>query len=205
MRSLICICALLLAVSVAPGASASTISLSKYSSDETPPSVLDALLEFTITGGGAELTLAVSNDTTAPSEFDVNQVFFNVLDTSSATGLVLTSPATGWEVVLDTNADGFGRFDICVQDAEGGDDHGILPGGTVTFTFDILGSGPFYDTDFSTELSTIPPGDTPSLAAAKFVSGPGDDSAYGATDVPEPVSLILAAAGGLVMLRPRRR
>lgn len=205
MRSLICICALLLAVSVAPAASASILVLSKYSSDETPSSILDALLEFTITGGGTELTLDVSNNTTAPNEFDVNQVFFNVLDTSSATGLVLTSPSTGWEVIPDTSADGFGRFDICLEDGVGGDPHKILPGETVTFTFDILGSGPFYDTDFSTDLSTIPPGNTLALAAAKFVSGPGDDSAYGATDVPEPVSLVLAAVGGLVMLRTRRR
>ncbi|MFH1747118.1 MAG: PEP-CTERM sorting domain-containing protein [Planctomycetota bacterium] len=205
MRSLMCTCALLLAVSVAPGASASTITLSKYSSGMTSPSVLDALLEFSITGGGTELTLAVFNDTTAPNDFDMNHVFFNVLDTSSATGLVLTSPTIGWEVILDKHVDGFGQFDICLKDGVGVDPHKIAPGETGIFTFDIQGTGPFHDTDFSTELTDISPGNTPALAAAKFVDGPCGNSAFGATDVPEPASLVLAAVGGLGMLRTRRR
>lgn len=52
----------------------------------------------------------------------------------------------------------------------------IVP--TVVGDFTIAG------TDFVSELSTTPPGKTPSFAAMKFVQGPNDDSAFGATQTP---------------------
>ena len=76
----------LVALHMAPAASASTIILSEYSSDSTPASVLDATLDFTITDI-AELTLSVTNDSTAPDEFEMNMMFFNA--TSDVTGLTL--------------------------------------------------------------------------------------------------------------------
>ena len=63
-------------------------------------------------------------------------------------------------------------------------------------------SRPAWDADFA-ELSTLPPGDQPVVAAAKFVHGPEDDSAFGGS-VPEPASLSLLAAA-LVGIAARRR
>ena len=58
--------------------------------------------------------------------------------------------------------------------------------------------------DFGREFSVIPPGDTPALAAMKFVSGPNGDSAFGAT-VPEPSTAMLMAFGLLGLLGLSRR
>lgn len=66
----------------------------------------------------------------------------------------------------------------------------IAPGESVVFSFAISGSGPFADTDFTSEVSQNPPGNTPSRAAAKFVNGPNGDSAFGATQT-DPVSGLL--------------
>ena len=54
-------------------AQATTITLSTHSSDETDPGVLDATLDFVITGA-SELTLTVTNDT---PDYVINNVFFN--------------------------------------------------------------------------------------------------------------------------------
>jgi hypothetical protein len=73
------------------------------------------------------------------------------------------------------------------------------PAQFVTFTFSISGTGPFAPGDF------IAPSSLGYTAAAKFVNGPGDDSAYGA--VPEPSTGLLLATGliGLAVNGRRRR
>ena len=183
--------------------SASQIILSDHSSDETPASILDATLDFSVSG--SVLTLQVTNNTSSPNEYDMNAVFFNALDSSNVAGLTLTSPSDGgWDLAFNKHAGGFGTFDFRLEGGVGIDPDQIFPGSTETFVFNILGTAPFFDTDFTSDLSTIPPGDMPSFGAAKFVEGPGDDSAYGAT-APEPATLVLLALGSLTLLRTRRR
>ena len=68
-------------------AAALTIVLSQFSSDETPAEVLDATLEISVAGD--QLTLTLTNDTTAPDEYDITEIFFN--GASNVTGLTLDS------------------------------------------------------------------------------------------------------------------
>jgi hypothetical protein len=139
-------------------AGAATITLSDLSSDGTPAGVLSATLEFTVSD--SILTLNVTNDTSAPNEYIINQVYFNAGDTIE--GLTLTSNS-GWSLLTDTAAGGFGVFDFFLDGGTGNDPNLIQPGGTQTFTFGIGGTGPFSDTDF-VAYSTIPPGNLrPSL------------------------------------------
>lgn len=181
-------------------ASGSSLVLSQLSSDATPASLLAATLDFQITGAN-ELTLRVSNDTAAPDAYSLSEIFFNasanvasltlVSATSSADGLVTSD----WALVASQHAGGFGTFDFQLfNDKKGGTKNEIAPGETVAFVLSIGGVGPFDMADFTSELSTIPPGEFPSLAAAKFVSGPDDDSAYGAV-VPEPLTIFQLGMG----------
>lgn len=187
-------------------AEAAQIELSLFSSEPgIPAEWLTASMDFAVNGD--ELTLTVSNDTTdPPSAFEINSIAFNA--TEEVTDLTLISGPAEW--TLDFNQvpgnqqgmDGFGRFDAKL-DWGGGQDPTILPGQEAVFTFDIEGSG-FSDLSFVTDLSVSPPG-VSMLAAAKFFRGTVADSAFGATDVPEPGSLCLLATGGLALMRRRRR
>ena len=207
-RFVLSLLALLLLVAPASG---STLVLSQFSSDQTPASVLDATLVFEISGAG-ELTLSVTNDTAAPDAYLLDQVFFNA--SSNVAGLTLLSATSSvdglvtadWRLATSKHAGGFGTFDFALLPAMGSSDNEIDPGETVRFVFAITGTGPFAMADFTTRLSEIPPGNTPSLAAVKFVSGPGDDSAYGAV-VPEPLTLFEFGLGlvGLSWLTRRQR
>ncbi len=106
-------------------------------------------------------------------------------------------------------ADGFSVFEFVVEHGPPDDlthgHHLIKAGVSRVFTFDILGTGAFFDTDFTTELSQQFDNDMLMFAAAKFIQGPGDDSAFGAS-VPEPgVMALLALAGALGGRRRRRK
>ena len=214
MRCTLGLFAVVLAMCLSPVASASVIILSKISSDSTPASVLDATLDFAITGAD-ELTLSVTNDTTAPDEYNINFIYFNAtsnvssLTLDSATSSIDGDITSGWRLGTGVKADGFGTFDFELADGVGISPHTIQPAETVGFVFSIFGEGPFTAENFTSELSTLPPGDTPTIAAAKFVSGPDDDSAYGSAyggTVPEPgtLGMIAAALVGLALRNKRR-
>jgi hypothetical protein len=188
----------------AASAQATTIILSTHSSDETDPAVLDATFDFSITGA-SELTLTITNDT---PDYVISSVFFNgSTDVTSLTFDSATKDPSGsatnvtgrWifsQAPPPIVADGFGGFDFNLEDKGNGSPatREILAGETVAFVFTITGTGPFDMDDFAAEFSTVPPGDTQSIAAAMFVRGPGDDSAFGSY-VPEPSTFTMLALG----------
>ena len=194
-------------------ASATTITLSTVSSDNTPASQLDATYEFVISGA-TELTLTVTNTTDLDAgdndaEFNMNEVWWNA--TSNVTGLTLSSAthsvgatdvSTEWSP-LETamNVNGFGTFDFGLDNGTGGSQDDLIgPGEFIDFVFTIGGTGPFDMTDF---LENNASGFT---AAGKWVNCTGtdcvenDDSAFGA--VPEPATALLLGLGitGLAFL-----
>ena len=173
-----------------PAGAGTVLTLSDLSSDETNAEELDAMLLFSVFGD--ELTLAVTNDTPVVGGFDIDAVYFNA--TSDITGLQLIPPVPGWTLFPDESADGFGTFDFAVISDLGNDAGEIASGDSLIFTFEVTASGPFAETDFTTEFSEVPPGDNPALAAAKFVNGTSDDSAFGAV-IPEPGSALFAMIG----------
>ena len=186
------------------GASAApiTIFLSEMSSDSTPAADLDGSMTFEVTGA-SELTITVANS----SAFEINAIYFNA--DSIVTGLTLdaTSDAAlaGWDFITGggnpTKADGFGVFGYAL-------DAGTTIGGasSLEFVFTIAGTGPYTETDFTNVLSVPPPPSNLAAIAAKFASGPGDDSAFGASlpVVPEPGTASLLALG-MLLLGQRRR
>jgi len=192
----------LVALSLSASAGATPVTLSSVSSDATPASLLDATFDFSV--AGMNLTVVVTNDTAIPYAFNINEMFFNV--SGAVTNVMLTSavhsaegditsdwmtPRTDWMV------DGFGKFDHGLTSVVGETHPSLIgPAEYVTFVFGVSGTGPFTDADF------IQPNAKGYLAAAKFVNGPGDDSAWGA--MPEPSTALLLASG-LLLLGIQRR
>lgn len=197
------ISAICLALGVVTGSvGAAEIELSLFSSDETPAEWLGALLDFTVSGN--ELTLTVSNNTDdPPAAFEMSEIGFNATD--EVTGLSLATGLDDWTLLFDQSPgaahkmDGFGRFDARLLWG-GNQTPTILPGEQAVFTFDIEGAG-FSDLSFVTDFSTPDP--LSMIVAGKFIRGPDDDSAFGAT--PEPGALILLACGSMAAMRRRRR
>ena len=156
------------------------LELSTHSSDVTDPSVLLATFEFEV--DETMLTLTVTNGTFAPNEYDMRELYFNLGDDMALTPLVL--PA-GWGMTTDQMVDGFGIFDIGLDDGGGLDPSpfAIDPGQTKVFTFTITGTGTVKDITAATSTGGF-------LIAGKFVAGPGDDSAFGATFIPAPTTAL---------------
>ncbi|MHC4716580.1 MAG: hypothetical protein ACYS5V_06400 [Planctomycetota bacterium] len=191
---------------IAPAASASimTLDLSTHSSDMTPAEDLNATVDFSV--AGMTLTISITNDTQMTGEFNINEFYWNGPD-----GMVLTPDTVPdfWDFYVPnggnpTQADGFGTFDFAVKDGIGETDPSLIqPGETLAFSFTMSFAAGVKD--FTTACSVPDSGDfCAALIAAKFVNGPGDDSAYGAT-VPTPGVLALMAMAGVVAARPRRR
>jgi len=166
---------------------ATTLTLSDLSSDATPAAILDATVDFAITGAN-ELTVTVTNNTSAPNTYNINKIFFNAV--ANVTGLALDSAthsaegdvASDWSLnPAQTKAGTFGTFDFALQGPrrEGENNPSLIgPGEDIEFVFTISGTGPFDMDDFVE--STDPRSGNAACAAAKFVNGQGDDSAFGA-------------------------
>ena len=178
-------------------ATASIITLSQFSSDNTDPALLSATFDFAVSGN--TLTLSVTNDTLAPNDYLISEVYFNAPDgvTLSFAGL------TGWTFMTEQAADGFGRHDFALIDGQGLSSDQIAPGETVIVPFTILTGSPTPQSILNA-FSVIPPGNQPVVIAAKFRAGPGDDSAFGAS-IPAPGALPLVMAGIALVNRRRRR
>ena len=186
----------------APGARATTLHLSQFSSETDPTAaVLDATLVLLLTGP-SELTLTLTNDTAAPDAYLINGVWFNAAAHVTGLGLVSATHSdagdvtAAWDPVeADSKADGFGSFDFGLTDGVGaGNPNLIGPGETVDFVLTIAGTGSYDISDFDVL------NDHGIRAAAKFVSGPGGQSAFGATgETPEPGTAALLGAGLLGM------
>jgi len=197
--------ALAVGLFLASAAQATTINLSTHSSDATPAAQLTAVLDFQIVNGGSRLALTVQNT----SVFGINEVYFNLSSNVTsvapksgnwANNSVNGNVSSGWSLLADQSAAGFGVFDVGLIDGVGGQTSVIAAGTTTTFTMDIE-PGTLTMDDFN-ELST---GGHPSaFAAAKFITGAGDDSAFGAT-VPEPATGALVGLGLLGLVYAGRR
>jgi len=196
---------IVLAVLASSPADADTITLplSAFSSDETPADVLDAKFIFSVIS--TVMRLDVYNETTDPDAYKINQIYFNAKE--NVTGLQWLAPPfgppPGWTLLTDEAAGGFGVFDFYLEGGVGNDTNFIQPGEFATFRFFISGTGSFYESDFVTP-STIPPGNIAALAAAKFVQGPDDDSAFGAVPIPGAVWLLGSGLIGLAFIRRKR-
>ena len=185
----------------APQAQATMVlTLSDYSTDETPAEWLHAELAFTVDGD--TLTLEVTNLTGNPEgpTFDVSQVYFNLADDA----IGLTAMDSDWQLTVAPDAlrpGGFGYFDVSLVDQNG--QMAIMPGETKAFVLGIIGTAS--EADFTTSFSVPEGEDKPAgLAAGKFVHGPGDDSAWGQV-IPEPATICLLGFGGLCWLVNRKR
>ncbi len=191
-------CALSVAVvSFGTVTNAATLDLSDLSSYATPASYLYDVLKTTVNGSNLRLTL------TNIYTYEITEIYFNFTDNVTSLSETASFPS-GWSLQLfDQPTDGFGSFDTALIGATS-----IPPlGGSQEFRMRIQGTSPFADTDFTTEFSNVLGGGTASWAAAKFENGPGGDFAFGAsTAAPEPHSMLLFGAGGLLVgLAIRRR
>ena len=182
-------------------AQALTINFSDMSSDMTDAALLDATLTFNVTStsGNDLLTLTLENLTTGVNAYTIDELFFNF--TGDTAAFSFDSGNTGFGALSTTpiGADGFGVFDVNIMG------FALAAGDTEVWQID-LGLAGISGADFNV-LSTNPPGDRTATAALKFMQGPGDDSAYGASVVPVPAAAWLFGSGllGLVGIARRKK
>jgi hypothetical protein len=185
-------------------AQAGTFVCCDESSDSTPAGDLDATFDFAV--AGTTLTLTVTNDTAGGGDYNITDVYFNAtanvssLTLTAATHSVLGDVFVHWDpVMMDDMKDGFGDFSYSIMDGEGETDPWLVtPGDSIFFELTIGGTGPFDMSNFGVLNSS---GYT---MGAKFVNGPGDDSAFGA-NIPEPSTASLLGLGLVGIAAMRRR
>jgi hypothetical protein len=214
---------LLVATVALPSATfaATILQLSDSSSDETMASDLSALVVFETSG--SVMTATVTNQTqTTTSGYNMNELYFGV--TGDVTDLMLTGSSgsmdgdnlADWTLYPEgrgnsvvTQADGFGTFDWALKDGVNGDAATVHPYEiqVFTFSFTCAAAAVCDSADFGTVLSSKGAAHGHQLVAAKFVTGPADDSAFGATAtiVPEPSPAALLGLGIAILALRRRR
>ncbi len=195
--------AVALACLIGSTASASTIiTLSDESSDFTDPTKLGATLDFSVSGNTLQLVLT---NLTSPS-YNILSVYWNASDVVSGLVLTFADHSVAGDVTEDwmpvetgQMADGFGTFDFALIDGVGETNPNIIGSGeSITFLMTI--SGTCADTTSCDMNDFVVANDDGWIGAAKFVNGPGDDSAFGAA-IPEPSSALLIGMGLLALAR----
>ena len=214
VTSLVTVSIVIFAICAGP-VEATVLRLSDHcSEDESRPYLaeyLDAELNFSVVGN--TLTLSVTNltpENEGDPAFKINRIYFNIAD--KVEGLTLSdilasepSSADGWRLGLLEDGflvGGFGWFDVSLKGGQGSHGPVVEAGQTVSFAFQISGAGPFVDSDFIT-LSSPQGEHIVSYAAAKFYND--CTSAYGATNVPEPASVVILGLSGIFLAFRRRR
>lgn len=130
---------------------------------------------------------------------------------TAATHSVEGDVFAGWlPVTTGMVADGFGSFDFSLMDGVGEDNPNVM-GPTESITFLMTITGTCAGTLSYTMADFVVANGDGYIGAAKFVNGPDDpeapgfeDSAFGATVIPEPTSALLIGLG-LAALSGRRR
>ncbi|MHC4843294.1 MAG: PEP-CTERM sorting domain-containing protein [Planctomycetota bacterium] len=191
-------------------AHAGLVTLCDYTTDSTPAEVLDATVEFRLSG--STLTIVVTNQTDGPDSgkdkgYDITRVYFNATD--NIIGLALEEPDFGWLLYSGgnkTKAGGLGQFDYALRGKIGRNPVIVEGESSRTFTLSVThdGSGAS-ESNFYSELSSRPPGNHPSIVAAKFQRGPNDDSAFGGIDTPEPATIAILGIGSTLLFMKRKR
>lgn len=199
---------LLLAPVVSP---AVTIEFSDYSSDETDFNLLNAVLDIQVTSGASMtgndlLVLQLSNTTSGDSAYSINRLYFNFDGDGFA--FAIESGEGDLRIGPDhkTKAAGFGIFDFKL-------DNFLLGAGDSTQWFIDMGLVGTTAEQLLVATEHVS-GEYSTLAVAKFVRGPGDDSAFGGSNtggggpqgvVPVPASFWLFASGLALLGRFRAR
>jgi len=196
------------ALGVSTAGQAITLTLSDVSSDATPAASLSGTITLAVLGGNV-LSLTLENQTSAPSEFNINGVWWNgdagvtSVSVTSATHSSSGDVLAAWNPVeTGTAANGFGLFDFALTDGVGAGNPNIInPGESIVFLMAITGS---CTSSACTTANFVLENGSGYLAAAKFVNGPDDpespgneDSAFGAI-VPEPTTALLLGTGLLL-------
>ncbi|MHC4186906.1 MAG: PEP-CTERM sorting domain-containing protein [Planctomycetota bacterium] len=189
---------------------AALVSLSDCTTDETPASDLNAMVEFSLTG--STLSIVLTNLTDGPDSgidtgYDITALYFNATD--NIFGLTLEEPDFGWVLYSwdnITKAGGLGQFDYVLKGKIGSNPIIVEGESSRTFTLSVThdGSGAS-ESDFYSEFSSRPPGNDPTIIAAKFQRGPNDDSAFGGTHTPEPATITILGLGSMIMFIKRKR
>ncbi len=205
--------ALIVSAAIAQNAQAAPVLLSDLSSDNTPADLLNASFDFSV--DGSELIVVVSNltgldigdddqhhgdDDDEGASYEMTSLYFNARN--SVADLQLRD-TPGWKLGKNRRAGPFGEFRFNLKGRRGRHGAKIENGEQQTFLFNILGNGPFSETDFLQSFSKDAHAGVPTILAARFEDGPNHDSAFGAA-VPEPSSLVILIIGGVALGRPRR-